>query len=82
MQTWVASTADLVEVCDQIGAEPVESAPNVELLQERDDTPLVFRARHSAAWTANMLRLYCDLRRDPRRGRELSEHLRSTVIGF
>ena len=81
-QVWVASTADLVEVCAGVGAEPVESAPNVVLLQERDDTPLVFRARQGGVWTTNVLRLYCDLRRDPHRGRELSEHLRSEVIGF
>ena len=43
---------------------------------------LQFRVREGAVWTANALRLYCDLRRDPQRGRELSEHLRSAVIGF
>ena len=82
VQVWVASTADLVELCAEVGTEPWESASNVVLLQERDDTPLAFRARHSDVWTANALRLYCDLRRDPQRGRELSEHLRSAVIGF
>ena len=82
VQVWVASTADLVEVCARVGAEPVESAPNVVLLQERDDTPLAFRARGGGVWTTDVFRLYCDLRRDPHRGRELSGHLRSEVIGF
>ena len=82
VEVWVAATADLVELCAQVGAEPWESTSNVVLLQERDDTPLAFRVRHSEVWTTNALRLYCDLRRDPQRGRELSEHLRSTVIGF
>lgn len=82
VQVWVASSADLVELCAEVGAEPWESASNVMLLQERDDTPLAFRVRQGEVWTANALRLYCDLRRDPQRGRELSEHLRSTVIGF
>lgn len=82
VQVWVASTADLIEVCARVGAEPVESAPNVVLLQERDDTPLVFRARVDGVWTANVLRLCSDMRRDPHRGRELSEHLRREVIGF
>ena len=81
-QVWVASTADLIEVCARIGAEPVESAPNVVLLQERDDTPLAFRAVEGGVWTTDVFRLYCDLRRDPHRGRELSGHLRSEVIGF
>ena len=82
VQVWVASTADLAELCAEVGAEPREPESNVVLLQERDDTPLAFRARHREVWTANALRLYCDLRRDPQRGRELGEHLRSTVIGF
>ena len=82
VQVWVAATADLVEPCVQVGAEPWEPTSNVVLLQERDDTPLAFRVRHSEVWIANALRLYSDLRRDPHRGRELSEHLRSTVIRF
>lgn len=82
VQVWVASTADLAELCAEVGAEPWEPESNVVLLQERDDTPLAFRVRHRGVWTANALRLYCDLRRDPQRGRELGEHLRSAVIGF
>ena len=82
VQVWVASSADLVELCAEVGAEPWEPTSNVVLLQERDDTPLALRVRRGEVWTANALRLYCDLRRDPQRGRELSEHLRSTVIGF
>ena len=79
---WVASTVDPIEVCTQIRATPVESGPNVVLLQERDDTPLAFRAREDGVWMANVFRLYSDLRRDPRRGREQSDHLRSEVIQF
>ena len=82
VEVWVASTADLIELCARIGAEPVESAPSMVLSQGRDDTPLVFRARAGGVWTVNVLRLYCDLRRAPHRGRELSEHLRSELIGF
>ena len=82
VQVWVAGTADLAELCAEVGAEPWEPESNVVLLQERDDTPLAFRVRQGEVWTANALRLYCDLRRDPQRGRELGEHLRSTVIGF
>ena len=82
VEVWVASSVDLIELCARIGAEPTEAAASVVLSQERDDTPLVFRARAGEVWTANVLRLYCDLRRDPHRGRELSEHLRRELIGF
>lgn len=82
VHAWVAATVDLIEVCNQIGATPVESGPNVVLLQERDNTPLAFRTRTDGEWLANMFRLYSDLQRDPRRGQEQGEHLRSEVIRF
>ena len=81
-EVWLASTAAPSEVCDQVGAAPVESGPNVVLLQERDDGPLTFRTRQHGMWTTNLFRLYVDLRRDPRRGAEQAEHLRREVIGF
>ena len=81
-EVWLSSTAAASELCEQLGATPVESGPNVVLLQERDDAPLAFRTRESGVWTANVFRLYVDARRDPRRGREQSDHLRREVIGF
>lgn len=81
-EVWLSSTADTSELCKQLGATPVESGPNVVLLQERDDAPLAFRTRESGVWTANVFRLYVDARRDPQRGREQSDHLRREVIGF
>jgi hypothetical protein len=33
-------------------------------------------------WVANPFRLFVDLRRDPRRGREQADHLREETIGF
>lgn len=82
VHVWVAATVDPIEVCGQIGATPVESGPNVVLLQERDNTPLAFRTRTDGEWLANVFRLYSDLQRDPRRGQEQGEHLRSEVIQF
>lgn len=79
---WLESSADATEVCAQIGAKPVESGPNVVFLQEHDDGPLMFRTREDGVWTANVFRLYVDLRRDPRRGREQSDYLRQERIGF
>ena len=81
-EVWLESTAAPGETCAQIGATPVESGPNVVLLQERDDAPLAFRSRSHGMWTTNLFRLYIDLRRDPRRGAEQAEHLRREVIGF
>ena len=81
-EVWLSSTAATSEVCDELGATPVESGPNVVLLQERDDAPLAFRTHESGVWTANVFRLYVDARRDPQRGREQSDHLRREVIGF
>ena len=81
-EVWLASTADASEVCEELGATSVESGPNVVLLQERDDAPLAFRTRQGGAWMANVFRLYVDLRRDQRRGREQSDHLRREMIGF
>ena len=81
-EVWLSSTAAASELYEQLGATPVESGPNVVLLQERDDAPLAFRTRESGVWTANVFRLYVDARRDPQRGREQSDHLRREVIGF
>jgi len=63
---------------------------NIVFLQIKDDTPLAFRelghdpslSSVPPVWMVNRFRLYSDLRRDPRRGREQAEHLRREVIGF
>ena len=81
-EVWLESTADPIAVCDRLGATPVDSGPNVVLLQERDNGPLAFRNRIDGVWTANVFRLYLDTRHDRRRGREQSDHLRREVIGF
>jgi hypothetical protein len=65
-----------------VGAAPVLDGQNVVFLQGKDDTPLVFREQIDDLWVANRFRLYADLRRDPRRGREQADHLRREVIGF
>lgn len=79
---WLSSAIDASDVCEQIRATPVDSGPNVVFLQEHDDTPLAFRARRDGVWTTNVFRLYSDLLRDPRRGREQSDHLREQEIRF
>lgn len=81
-EIWLDSAVDPNEVCSQLQATPVESGPNVVLLQERDDVPLAFRTHKEGVWVANVFQLYADLSRDPRRGREQSDHLRREAIGF
>ena len=82
-QVWIAHGADPVTVCTQISARPVDSGPNVVLLQERGDAPLAFReARSGGGYRANVLRVYADLAHDSRRGTEQRDHLRSQAIGY
>ena len=79
---WIGAAADPEATCELIGAQAVDSGPNVVLMQGRDEAPLVFRAQTHGLWSVNVFRLYLDLRQDPRRGREQADHLRSEVIGF
>ena len=81
-EVWLESGVDALSVCEELGATPVEEGPNVVFLQEQDDGPLAFRTHEDGVWLANVFRLYVDVRRDPRRGREQSDHLRREVIGF
>jgi len=64
-EVWLGGTVDASDVCVRVGATPVESGPNVVFLQERDDGPLAFRTRVGGVWTANLFRLYVDVRREP-----------------
>lgn len=82
VEVWLASSADEKEAISRLGARPVESGPSVVFLQERDDVPLAFRTRKDSFWMVNVFRLYVDLLRDPRRGAEQGDYLRSEVIGF
>ncbi|OGR94006.1 MAG: hypothetical protein A2V88_16145 [Elusimicrobia bacterium RBG_16_66_12] len=81
-EVWVTATAAPEELYDGAQADPVTDGQNVVFLQAKDDTPLAFREKKKGLWLANRFRLYADLRRDPRRGREQAENLRREVIGF
>ena len=82
-ELWISSAASVEDVLDTAGATIVSEGPNVVFLQAKDDGPLAFRERTpDGVWTTNIFRLYLDLRRDPRRGVEQSDHLRREVIGF
>lgn len=81
-EVWVGAKTGPEELHDGAGTERVTDGQNVVFLQARDDTPLAFREKADSVWSANRFRVYADLRRDPRRGREQAEHLRHEVIGF
>ncbi|MGH2965112.1 MAG: hypothetical protein ACRDMH_07000 [Solirubrobacterales bacterium] len=82
IEVWVSARTGADELYDATRAEPVTDGENVVFLQAKDDAPLAFRERVKRLWLANRFRLYADLRRDPRRGREQAENLRQEVIGF
>jgi hypothetical protein len=82
VEVWVAATAASEELFDAAQADPVTDGQNVVFLQGKNDEALAFREQHDDLWLANRFRVYADLRRDPRRGREQAENLRQEVIGF
>lgn len=79
---WITDAVDLDLAVETVGAESVIEGHNILFRQEPADAPLVFRTRVDGVWTVNPFRLYCDLRRDPRRGKEQADRLRQEVIGF
>ena len=82
VDVWVTATAAPEELHHDAATNPVNEGQNVVFLQAKDDTPLAFREETNDVWVANRFRLYTDLRRDPRRGREQADHLREEVIKF
>jgi len=82
VDVWVAPTAAAQDLYDAAHAEAVTDGQNVLFLQAKDDTPLALREKKDDLWLANRFRVYADLRRDPRRGRDQAAHLRREVIGF
>lgn len=82
VEIWVTNTAARTELFSKTGVEPVANGQNVVFLQGKDDAAIKFRQRAEEISVVNPFRLFVDLRRDPRRGREQAEHLRREVIGF
>jgi hypothetical protein len=82
VEIWVTVDATPQEVLKAARAEPGSDGHNVVFLQAKRDAPLAFREEREGLLLADRFRVYADLRRDPRRGREQAEHLRREVIGF
>jgi len=82
-ELWVTEGVAIPDVLAAIGAEAVASGHDLVLSQARNDLPLSFkRQADSGMWMVDPLRLYIDLRADPRRGREQADRVRQEVIGF
>ncbi len=79
-EVWIAATADPEALAGVLDAEAVSTGHNLLLLQAEDDTPLAFHQDVDGLSLVNPFRLYYDLRRDPRRGREQAERLREEIL--
>jgi len=81
VEVWATANASPAELLAALGSERVSEGANVILLQEKGDAALSFGEGRGRFSVANKYRVYLDLLRDPRRGREQAEHLRKEVIG-
>jgi hypothetical protein len=81
-EVWISELTDLHQAAEAAKANPVMEGHNMIFRSARDDAPLIFRQAHHGAWLADTFRVYLDLRRDPRRGREQADRLRKEAIGF
>jgi hypothetical protein len=79
---WVTAGIVVDDAVAAVVGEVVETGHNVVLAQSPGDAPLAFRQKTDGLWTVNPMRLYYDLRRDPRRGREQADRVRQEVIGL
>ncbi len=82
VDVWIDSAITPKAAAQALDAELVETGANLVLTQAPGDAPLAFRREHEGTWLVNPMRLYYDLRKDPRRGREQADRLRQEVIGF
>jgi hypothetical protein len=82
VDVWLDAGVSANEVAEALDAEIVDTGANVVLSQTPVEEPMAFRREHDGAWLVNPMRLYYDLRNNPRRGREQADRLRQEVIGF
>ena len=82
VELWVSALAAPSDVHTLIGSKPVTEGANFFLLQLKNDAQLAFREELNGISISNRFRIYVDLLRNPRRGREQAQHLRREVIGI
>jgi hypothetical protein len=81
-EIWLSAIASLEDVAAATDSEVADTGHNLVFAQTRGDEPLAFRRTVDRISMVNLFRLFYDLRRDPRRGREQADALRRDVIGF
>ena len=81
-EVWVTNSVPLEQIVASVGADKVDSGHNIVFAQSFGDFPIKFNKHINGLWTVNPFRLFYDLRRDPRRGREQADRIREEVIGY
>jgi hypothetical protein len=81
-EIWLSSIASIEDIAVATDAEVADTGHNLVFAQTKGDEPLAFRRTVDGISMVNPFRLFYDLRRDPRRGREQADALRREVIGF
>jgi hypothetical protein len=71
-----------LQALEAAGARPADEGYNVLFVQTPDDLELRWRKRAHGVWLAANPRIYLDLLRDPRRGREQAVEFRERILGF
>jgi hypothetical protein len=77
----LAAAVPIDSALETSGCRRVETGANVLFVQEQDDSGLAFRRNEQGMWVANAVRVYLDVLRDPRRGQEQADLLRSSLLG-
>ena len=81
-EVWLGPLASAEDSVVLLDAEVADTGNNLVFAQTKGSEPLAFRRKIDDVWMVNDMRLFLDLRSDPRRGQEQADRLREEVIGF
>lgn len=81
-EVWLAGDLDTASVVEAVNVDVVDSGANVVFLRARDGNPLYEKQQVDDLWLVNRFRLYVDLHKNPKRGREQAQNVREELIGF
>lgn len=80
LEMWVGAGTTRTQIEDLRGARRADAGANLLIRQGGDDLPLLNRRRIQGKWIANPVRVYLDLRTDPRRGETQARTYREEVL--
>jgi hypothetical protein len=80
VEIWVPEKVATPDLMKAVGGNSVGTGHNITFLTTSADTGLAFARPVNEVTLANPLRIYGDLRRDPKRGKEQAQHLREEVL--